>query len=154
MEMITPLPVPIHRRLHDTIRAVILTNEKPSLPVPGTQTELLSLHFQNKLLLCLLKTDDCTTDPAFCWHRAQCRHPGGAGRCERGRAWGWSRVWWTPRYRRRPRPADVPDCLYEGGHQMISAVYKNMSSLDMKQREDFRIANHYHKVTVPLSSWL
>lgn len=49
--MITPLPVPIHRRLHDTIRAVILTNEKPSLPVPGTQTKLLSLHFQNMLLL-------------------------------------------------------------------------------------------------------
>lgn len=102
----------------------------------------------------VVKTDDCRTDPTFCWHRARCRHPGGAGRCERGTAWGWSRVWWTPRYRRRPRPADVPDCPYEGGHQMISAVYKDISSLDMKQREDFRSANHYHEVTVPLSSWL
>lgn len=34
MEMMTPFPVPIHRRLHDTMRAVILTKEKPSLPVP------------------------------------------------------------------------------------------------------------------------
>lgn len=32
--MMTPFPVPIHRRLHDIIRVVILTNEKPSLPVP------------------------------------------------------------------------------------------------------------------------
>lgn len=37
---------------------------------------------------------------------------------------------------------------------MISAVYKDISSLDMKQRKDFRSANHYHEVTVPLSSWL
>lgn len=30
----TPFPVPTHKRLQDTIRAVILTNENPSLPVP------------------------------------------------------------------------------------------------------------------------
>lgn len=34
MEMMTPFPVPTHKRLQDTIRAVILTNENPSLPVP------------------------------------------------------------------------------------------------------------------------
>lgn len=34
-EITTPLPVPIHKRLHDTIRAVIRTNENPSLPVPS-----------------------------------------------------------------------------------------------------------------------
>lgn len=34
MEMMTPFPVPIHRRLHEIIRVVILTKEKPSLPVP------------------------------------------------------------------------------------------------------------------------
>lgn len=32
--MMTPFPVPTHKRLQDTIRAVILTNENPSLPVP------------------------------------------------------------------------------------------------------------------------
>lgn len=37
MEMMTPLPVPIHRRLHDTMRAVMRTNEKPSLPVPDSE---------------------------------------------------------------------------------------------------------------------
>lgn len=34
MEMMTPFPVPTHKRLQDTISAVILTNENPSLPVP------------------------------------------------------------------------------------------------------------------------
>lgn len=34
IEMMTPFPVPTHSRLHETIRAVILTKEKPSLPVP------------------------------------------------------------------------------------------------------------------------
>lgn len=34
-EMITPLPVPIHNLLQAINMAVILTNEKPSLPVPG-----------------------------------------------------------------------------------------------------------------------
>jgi hypothetical protein len=34
MEMMTPFPVPTHRRLQDIMRAVILTKEKPSLPVP------------------------------------------------------------------------------------------------------------------------
>lgn len=38
MEMMTPFPVPTHRRLQDTTRAVILTKEKPSLPVPATHT--------------------------------------------------------------------------------------------------------------------
>ncbi len=38
MEMTTPFPVPTHRRLQETIRAVILTKEKPSLPVPVTHT--------------------------------------------------------------------------------------------------------------------
>lgn len=37
MEMMTPLPVPIHKRLHDTMRAVMRTNEKPSLPVPDSE---------------------------------------------------------------------------------------------------------------------
>lgn len=36
MEMMTPFPVPTHSRLQDTTRAVILTKEKPSLPVPAT----------------------------------------------------------------------------------------------------------------------
>ncbi|KAG8129118.1 hypothetical protein E2320_016084, partial [Naja naja] len=34
IEMMTPFPVPTHKRLQDTIRAVILTNENPSFPVP------------------------------------------------------------------------------------------------------------------------
>lgn len=34
MEMMTPLPVPIHRRLQEMVSAVILTKEKPNLPVP------------------------------------------------------------------------------------------------------------------------
>lgn len=34
MEIMTPFPVPTHKRLQDTIRAVILTKEKPSFPVP------------------------------------------------------------------------------------------------------------------------
>lgn len=38
MEMMTPFPVPTHRRLQDTTKAVILTKEKPSLPVPGMHT--------------------------------------------------------------------------------------------------------------------
>lgn len=51
MEMMTPFPVPIHRRLHDTMRAVILTNEKPSFPVPEkkaerTQCQVSRLGFQ------------------------------------------------------------------------------------------------------------
>lgn len=48
MEMMTPFPVPTHSRLQDTIRAVILTNEKPSLPVPATHTEhtLVSVRVQ------------------------------------------------------------------------------------------------------------
>lgn len=35
----TPFPVPTHKRLQDMTRAVILTNEKPSLPVPEDKTE-------------------------------------------------------------------------------------------------------------------
>lgn len=38
MEMMTPFPVPTHSRLQDTTRAVILTKENPSLPVPATHT--------------------------------------------------------------------------------------------------------------------
>lgn len=34
IEMMTPFPVPTQSRLQDTMRAVILTKEKPSLPVP------------------------------------------------------------------------------------------------------------------------
>ena len=42
IEMMTPLPVPTQRRLQDTMRAVILTNEKPSFPVPeGDQHDSL-----------------------------------------------------------------------------------------------------------------
>ena len=33
-EMITPFPVPIHKRLQETSNAVIRTNENPNLPVP------------------------------------------------------------------------------------------------------------------------
>ena len=39
-EIITPLPVPIQRRLQDTRSAVILTNEKPSLPVPKYKNQI------------------------------------------------------------------------------------------------------------------
>lgn len=44
--MTTPFPVPIHRRLHDTVSAVILTNEKPSFPVPNgkERQSRLALH--------------------------------------------------------------------------------------------------------------
>ncbi len=38
MEMMTPFPVPTHSRLQETIRAVILTKEKPSFPVPVKDT--------------------------------------------------------------------------------------------------------------------
>lgn len=43
----TPFPVPIHKRLHETIRAVILTNEKPSLPVPAGQQDAFSVLLWN-----------------------------------------------------------------------------------------------------------
>ena len=33
-EMMTPFPVPIHKRFDETNKAVIRTKEKPSLPVP------------------------------------------------------------------------------------------------------------------------
>ena len=33
-EMITPFPVPIHKRLQETSNAVIRTNENPNFPVP------------------------------------------------------------------------------------------------------------------------
>lgn len=39
MEIMTPFPVPTHKRLQDTIRAVILTKEKPSFPVPVGEGE-------------------------------------------------------------------------------------------------------------------
>lgn len=32
---ITPLPVPIHKRLHEMANAVMRTNENPNLPVPA-----------------------------------------------------------------------------------------------------------------------
>ena len=41
--MITPLPVPIHKRLHETNKEVILTNEKPSLPVPEKKKSFLCI---------------------------------------------------------------------------------------------------------------
>jgi hypothetical protein len=41
-EIITPFPVPIHSRLEETNKAVILTNEKPSLPVPEIARKNLS----------------------------------------------------------------------------------------------------------------
>lgn len=46
----TPLPVPIHRRLQDTMRAVILTKEKPSLPVPAHRSDVI------KSFYCEIKT--------------------------------------------------------------------------------------------------
>lgn len=47
MEMMTPFPVPTHSRLQDTTRAVILTNEKPSLPVPAThRARAVSIHLK------------------------------------------------------------------------------------------------------------
>lgn len=42
MEMMTPFPVPTHKRLQDTISAVILTNENPSLPVPKNKRRFSS----------------------------------------------------------------------------------------------------------------
>ena len=38
--MMTPLPVPSHRRLQLTWRAVIRTKEKPSFPVPERRETL------------------------------------------------------------------------------------------------------------------
>jgi hypothetical protein len=35
-EIMTPLPVPIHRRLEEMSSAVIRTKENPNLPVPAT----------------------------------------------------------------------------------------------------------------------
>ena len=34
-EMTTPLPVPIHSRLHETCNDVMRTNENPNFPVPS-----------------------------------------------------------------------------------------------------------------------
>lgn len=50
IEMMTPFPVPTHRRLHETIKAVILTNEKPSFPVP----EKRNITKQNKVRISLI----------------------------------------------------------------------------------------------------
>lgn len=50
MEMMTPFPVPIHRRLHDTMRAVILTNEKPSFPVPGKTVKKNTFNTKSDLM--------------------------------------------------------------------------------------------------------
>ena len=44
-EIITPFPVPIHRRLEETNKAVIRTNEKPSLPVPEIAREKNANYF-------------------------------------------------------------------------------------------------------------
>lgn len=38
MEMMTPLPVPTHRRFPPIRRAVMRTKEKPSLPVPANDS--------------------------------------------------------------------------------------------------------------------
>lgn len=64
---------------------------------------------------------DSVTNPAFCWRRARCQRPAGADRCVHETAWELSLVWWTPRCHHQARPADAPDCLYEGGHQRTSA---------------------------------
>lgn len=46
MEIMTPFPVPTHKRLQDTMRAVILTKEKPSFPVPVQQGE--TFHWETR----------------------------------------------------------------------------------------------------------
>ncbi len=87
------------------------------------------------------------TDPASCWRRARCRRPEGAGRCERGTAWEWSPVWWTPRYHRRPRPADVPGYPYEGGRQMTSAKDREHADIEAQGK------NYCHTVKQMWSSF-
>lgn len=71
--MMTPFPVPIHRRLHDIIRVVILTNEKPSLPVPMRRKKG-QIHKQIQASKCLSEHRLCEDlwnsfrrpDPASC----------------------------------------------------------------------------------------
>ena len=43
--MMTPLPVPSHRRLQLTWRAVIRTKEKPSFPVPEEEQKCKELRY-------------------------------------------------------------------------------------------------------------
>lgn len=52
--MMTPLPVPIHRRLEEMRRAVIRTNEKPTLPVPRNK-------YHNHFSYCILCTQYSVT---------------------------------------------------------------------------------------------
>lgn len=44
----TPLPVPIQRRLHDAIRELIRTNVKPNVLTPTCMTQTNSVSLQRK----------------------------------------------------------------------------------------------------------
>lgn len=58
--MMTPLPVPIHRRLHDTMRAVILTKEKPSFPVPAEKGIKDTFKTKSECFVCVsLRVNTC-----------------------------------------------------------------------------------------------
>lgn len=54
MEMMTPFPVPTHSRLQDTMRAVILTKEKPSRPVPENDIVWLNYNSYRSTANCFL----------------------------------------------------------------------------------------------------
>ncbi len=57
MEMMTPFPVPTHSRLQEIIRAVILTKEKPSFPVPVKDTrKCIQLFIYSKAYIKELKS--------------------------------------------------------------------------------------------------
>lgn len=68
--MMTPFPVPIHRRLHDTMRAVILTNEKPSFPVPDNKEYTQLPPRARGFCLCTSWRGDIRRNPELTQHLA------------------------------------------------------------------------------------
>lgn len=123
----TPFPVPTQRRLQDTTKAVILTKEKPSFPVPVTHTHTLFIRVGQRTIsaqrqvLAEMESEMERPYPASCWRRARCQHPGGAGKCGRETGAEWNPAGWTPRCRLPPRPAGALGSLCEDGRRRTSA---------------------------------
>lgn len=154
--MITPFPVPTHRRFPPIRSAVIRTKEKPSLPVPvnynQSQQRSTYLHVRAKsqgyktlpfkmemywicwhiekvqLTLCLYEKWT-HSHPASCWRTAQCPHPEDAGVYAHGRDAGSSLDGSTPTHHRRSTLAAALDSPYEGGRRRTSAGKWNASLL-------------------------